>query len=99
MAQGLLKKPSTSKSKPSPHSSGITKKGSRTINPKNAKLQRQAKMNKKLTGGLTAQTERMLGEKAGHLEMIGKGRDKKGNGGGKEMAKGKAGEKGVGKRR
>ena len=46
-------------------------------------------MNKKLTSGLTAQTEKMLGEKAGHLEMVGKGRDKSG-GGEKRKEKGSA---------
>jgi hypothetical protein len=84
MAQGLIKKPASAKSKPKPtphSSSGITKKGSRTIAPKKVKLQKQMKMNRKFTSGLTAQTEKMLGEKAGHLEMIGKGRDKKGAGG------------------
>lgn len=83
MAQGLLKKPSAPKpkSKPTPHSNnGVTKKGSRTIDPKKTKLQKQMKMNRKFTSGLTAQTERMLGEKAGHLEMVGKGRDKTGKG-------------------
>jgi hypothetical protein len=79
MAQGLLKKAS----KPagaSKSSTGVTKKGSRTINPKKAKLLQQAKINKKYTAGLTAQTEAMLGERAGHLEMLGQGRKKKSGG-------------------
>ncbi len=76
MAQGLLKKPSKPAG-PSKSSTGITKKGSRTINPKKAKLLQQAKINKKYTAGLTAKTEAMLGERAGHLEMLGKGRKKK----------------------
>ena len=89
MAQGPIKKPSTSTSKPKPQSAGITKKGSRSIAPKNSKLRKQAKMTKKLTSGLTAQTEKMLGEKAGHLEMVGKGRDKTKSAGGGVVGKGK----------
>ncbi|EXJ94608.1 hypothetical protein A1O1_03004 [Capronia coronata CBS 617.96] len=80
MAQGLIKKPS--KTTASKSSSAITKKGSRTITPKKTKLLKQAKLNKKLTSGLTAKTEAMLGERAGHLEMLGHGR-KKGVAGGK----------------
>ena len=73
MAQGQVKtKPSRPTSNKSSHQTGgITKKGSRSINARNTKLQKQAKMNKKLTSGMTAQTEKMLGEKVGHLEMIG----------------------------
>lgn len=89
MAQGQVKKPQKqANSKPSGKPTGVTKKGSRSIAPKRAKLQKQAKMNKKLTSGLTAQTERMLSEKAGHMEMIGKAKDKKGNpGDGKKRGK------------
>jgi len=75
MAQGQIKKPSKQSSS-RPSSSGVTKKGSRTITPKKAKLLRQAKINKKYTAGLTAKTEAMLGERAGHLEMLGQGRKK-----------------------
>ncbi|KAK4241322.1 hypothetical protein C8A03DRAFT_12439 [Achaetomium macrosporum] len=34
------------------------------------------KIQKKYTAGLVAKTEQMLGERAGHLELIGKGRKK-----------------------
>lgn len=88
MAQGLLKKPSKPASSRST-SGGITKKGSRTITPKKAKLVKQAKMNKKFTAGLTAKTEAMLGSRAGHLELLGQGK-KKGKDGdkkGKEVGK------------
>ena len=82
MAQGAIKsKPAKTASKKGPthhNAKGVTKKGSLQMNPRKAKLQKQAKMNKKLTSGLTAQTERMLSEKAGHLELIGKGRSKGG---------------------
>ncbi|KIX00991.1 uncharacterized protein Z518_10057 [Rhinocladiella mackenziei CBS 650.93] len=75
MAQGQIKKPSKPTSSKS-SSSKIAKKGSRTITPKKAKLLKQAKLNKKYTAGLTAKTEAMLGERAGHLEMLGHGRKK-----------------------
>jgi len=90
MAQGLLKK---SASKPAVANSAITKKGARTFAPKKAKLAKQAKLNKKFTAGLTAQTEKMLGERAGHLEMLSGGRKKSTPAGakatGKSVAKGK----------
>ena len=47
------------------------------MNPRKANLQKQAKLSKKLSSGMAAGTERMLGEKVGHLELLGKGRDKK----------------------
>lgn len=88
MAQGQLKKLSTSK--PTKGSSGITKKGARSITPKKAQLRKNAELNRKFAAGLTAQTEKMLGERAGHLEML-KGRRKKsgdaGQKGGKQGGK------------
>ena len=46
----------------------------------------QHKIKRKVTGGLSTQTEKMLGEKAGHLELLRGGKkDKK-----IEMAKKKA---------
>ncbi len=88
MAQGAVKaKPKPSK--PTSHSSrpGITKKGRRTVAPKKLSLIKAQKMTKKLSGGLTAQTEKMLGAKAGHLEMLGEGGKKKASS--KEGGKGK----------
>ena len=77
MAQGPLKtKPKLKNNHQSTTSSKITKKGSRTIAPKNAKLAKQAKVNKKLTGSLINDTEKMLGARAGHLEILGGGRRK-----------------------
>ena len=87
MAQGQVKQKAKPASKPS-SSSGITKKGGRSITPKKAKLLKQAKINKKYTTGLTAKTEAMLGERAGHLEMLGQGKKKKG---GAEKDKGRSG--------
>ena len=76
MAQGLLKKPSKPAAASKSSSAGLTKKGRGTITPKKAKLIKQAKINKKYTAGLTAKTEAMLGERVGHLEMLGHGRKK-----------------------
>jgi hypothetical protein len=94
MAQGAIKpkpKSSSKTAKPS-HSSraGITKKGGRTVAPKKLNLIKAQKMTKKLSGGLTAQTEKMLGARAGHLEMLGQGgkrRSGDANGKGKAVPK------------
>jgi hypothetical protein len=64
------------------------------VAPKKANLIKAQKMTKKLSGGLTAQTEKMLGARAGHLEMLGQGGKKrsveaKGKGDPKEGSKGK----------
>lgn len=82
MAQGSVKKtarPIPSKSK---HQS---KKPSKVTKPKKAKTTAD-RLQKKYTAGLTAKTEKMLGERAGHLELIGKG--KKGKEDGKTKQKG-----------
>lgn len=70
MAQGAIKpkKPAqaaTSKSKP-------PKKGARVAKPK--KSSSADKVQKKHMAGLTGMTEKLLGERAGHLELIGKGK-------------------------
>ncbi|KAK5942886.1 hypothetical protein PMZ80_005452 [Knufia obscura] len=89
MAQGQIKKASApTKTSSRSNNAGITKRGLGDKKPKNTKLIKAQRINKKFTAGLTAQTERMLGEKAGHLEMIGKGRKKGGD------AKGVHGKKG-----
>jgi hypothetical protein len=102
MAQGAIKskpKSSAKTTKPS-HSSrtGITKKGGRTVAPKKLNLIKAKKMTKKLSGGLTAQTEKMLGARAGHLEMLGQGGKKRsgdvnGNGKGDSKKEGWKGKK------
>lgn len=80
MVQGQIKKATALSAKSSTRTTnaGVTKKGLGQKNPKKTKLIKAAKINKKFTAGLTAQTEKMLGERAGHLEMIGKGRNKGG---------------------
>lgn len=77
MAQGAVKKTF----KPNPSAKGgkstarqAAKKGG-VSKPKKPKTTAD-KMQKKYTAGLVAKTEQMLGERAGHLELIGKGRKK-----------------------
>ncbi len=78
MAQGAIKNKSSKTSKPSqPSKSGVTKKGARTIAPKKTYLVKQQTMTKKFSAGLTARTEKMLGAKVGHLEMLGSGGKKR----------------------
>jgi hypothetical protein len=94
MAQGAVKpKPKPSAKTSHASRAGITKKGGRTVAPKKLNLIKAQKMTKKISGGLTAQTEKMLGARAGHLEMLGQGGKKKrsvGSGGG-DMKGAKAG--------
>ena len=72
MAQGAVKKSAkpltVSKGKQQP------KKGARVTKPKKAKSTKADKVIKKFTSGLISKTEAMLGERAGHLELIGKGK-------------------------
>ncbi|KAI5926911.1 hypothetical protein F4810DRAFT_706868 [Camillea tinctor] len=76
MAQGTLKKPArankpASKNKPQP-----PKKGARVI--KSKKGSTADKIQRKMAAGIAAKTERLLGERAGHLELIGKGKKARG---------------------
>ncbi|KAI1484830.1 hypothetical protein F5X96DRAFT_403759 [Biscogniauxia mediterranea] len=76
MAQGVLKKPAraskpASKNKPQP-----PKKGARVI--KSKKGSTADKIQRKMAAGIAAKTERLLGERAGHLELIGKGKKARG---------------------
>lgn len=76
MAQGAVKPRAPAVAKPTKGSVGKTKKGARVAKPKKATS--SDKIQKKYSAGLVAKTEKLLGERAGHLEMIGKGRDKSG---------------------
>ncbi|KAI1459166.1 hypothetical protein F4805DRAFT_473502 [Annulohypoxylon moriforme] len=73
MAQGAVKSKKTSapsagrKAKPQP-----PKKGARVTKAKKGSA--ADKMQKKFAAGMVAKTEKLLGERAGHLELIGKGR-------------------------
>ncbi|ETS82274.1 hypothetical protein PFICI_07276 [Pestalotiopsis fici W106-1] len=75
MAQGTVK-PKAFASKPVKPNPAKTKKGARVAKPKKATS--AAKIQKKYSAGLVHKTEKLLGERAGHLEMIGKGRDRSG---------------------
>lgn len=80
MAQGTLKSKklttATAKSSRRPNALG-PKKGARTIAPRKQVLVRNKGMVKKHSSGLTAMTERTLGAKAGHLELLKGGKKNK----------------------
>jgi hypothetical protein len=73
MAQGVIKSKPKVVTKVNP---AKTKKGARVA--KSKKATSADKIQKKFAAGIVAKTERLLGERAGHLEMIGKGRDRSG---------------------
>jgi hypothetical protein len=53
-------------------------RGTRVIKPKNASIIKQNKIKHKSSSGLVGQTEKLLAQKAGHLELLKGGkRDKK----------------------
>ena len=76
MAQGGLKKNATQNPGKIGKSPGIKNKAGSINKPKKPKKTSADKLTKKLTSGMAAKTELMLGEKAGHLELIGQGRKK-----------------------
>ncbi|GAP83122.1 putative kinetochore protein [Rosellinia necatrix] len=70
-----------------------TKKGARVAKPRRAVVSAAAdKLQRRLAAGITGRTERMLGERAGHLELIGPG--KKARAGGAAAAADGAAQKG-----
>ncbi|EQK99141.1 hypothetical protein G6O67_004369 [Ophiocordyceps sinensis] len=75
MVQGAFKPSTRTKAAKPTHSK---KQASKVAKPKTNKTSVD-KVHKKFTSGLTAKTEALLGERAGHLELIGKGKkaDKK----------------------
>ncbi|KAL5117138.1 hypothetical protein ACEQ8H_004963 [Pleosporales sp. CAS-2024a] len=75
MAQGAIK----TKSKPAaPKKKQQTRPGARVIKPKKASLLQQHKIKHKSSAGLIGQTEKLMAEKAGHLELLKGGKkDKK----------------------
>ncbi|KAJ4351833.1 uncharacterized protein N0V89_007177 [Didymosphaeria variabile] len=88
MAQGAVK----------PRKSSAPKKptgpqhGNRVIKPKKQNLVSQQKLKKKATSQLTVKTEKLLAEKAGHLELL-KGGKKEGRIGGQKINKEGSGKK------
>ncbi|KAI1778109.1 hypothetical protein F4818DRAFT_438284 [Hypoxylon cercidicola] len=88
MAQGAIKsKKPTATSTARKNKPQQAKKGARVFKAKKGSA--ADKLQKKYAGGLVAQTEKLLGERAGHLELIGKGRTKN-----KDGEKGKSTTKG-----
>lgn len=73
MAQGTVKPTTRTKTAKATHSkkqaARVAKSGSRS-----GKAKAVDKAHKKFTAGLTAKTEALLGERAGHLELIGQGK-------------------------
>ncbi|KAI1000148.1 hypothetical protein K3495_g8052 [Podosphaera aphanis] len=79
MVQGSIKRKTAKATLISRRSNVLgPKKGARTIAPRRQALVRQDKMTKKHSAGLTAMTERTLGAKVGHLELLGGGKNGKG---------------------
>ncbi|AEO62418.1 uncharacterized protein THITE_2106548 [Thermothielavioides terrestris NRRL 8126] len=77
MAQGEVKKTP----KPNPGGKGGKAGGKQQAKKSGVSKAKKSKttadkIQKKYTAGLVAKTEQMLGERAGHLELIGKGRKK-----------------------
>lgn len=83
MAQGAPKKTS----KPAlpgrankPQQPSKTKKGARVVKAKKGKGSSAAdKLQRKLAAGITNKTEKLLGDRAGHLELIGPGKKARGD--------------------
>lgn len=70
MAQGTIKKLGRATPAKVTHSK---KQAAKVAKPKKSKASVD-KVHKKFTSGMTARTEALLGERAGHLELIGKGK-------------------------
>ncbi|RSM01397.1 hypothetical protein CDV31_011394 [Fusarium ambrosium] len=75
MAQGTIKKLGRATPAKVTHSK---RQASKVAKPKKNKASVD-KVHKKFTSGMTARTEALLGERAGHLELIGQGKKKKGD--------------------
>lgn len=78
MAQGSIKmkaRPAKAPTKKTHSKKQQSRGGGGAISkPQKAKSTARTKMTKKFTSGLVARTEQLLGERAGHLELIGKGK-------------------------
>lgn len=87
MAQGSVK--SASRPAPTGKPKGTVRKTSKVTKPQKAKATCAAdKMQKKLTAGMAARTEKMLGQRVHHLDVIGKGQRAQRNEKGQEKVKG-----------
>ncbi|KAI0100130.1 hypothetical protein GGR51DRAFT_533182 [Nemania sp. FL0031] len=79
MAQGAPKKTSRPAATARANKPQPTKKGARVAKAKKGKGSSAAdKLQRKLAAGITNKTERLLGERAGHLELIGPGKKARG---------------------
>lgn len=85
MAQGAVKK--TKAAAPKKPSQRV-QRGARVIKPKKASIIAQNKIKHKSSSGLVGQTEKLLAEKAGHLEMLKGGKKDKKEGGEKKKKSG-----------
>ena len=75
MAQGTIKKSSRQTPTGGAKAKHQAKKpAGRVAKPKKANKTSIDKIQRKFTSGLAAKTEQLLGERAGHLELIGKGK-------------------------
>lgn len=70
MAQGTVKMSSKA---PAPKAVHSKRQASKVSKPKKSKASGD-KVLRKFTSGMAARTEAVLGERAGHLELIGKGK-------------------------
>ncbi|KAK0384984.1 hypothetical protein NLU13_7462 [Sarocladium strictum] len=71
MAQGTVKTTGKKSTAKAIHSK---KQASRVSKPKKGATTSGDKVRRKFTAGMAAKTEQLLGERAGHLELIGKGK-------------------------
>lgn len=76
MAQGTIKK-STARAAPPPKAAHSKKQASKVKKSMAGHKAPASKVTKKFTSGMAARTEAMLGERAGHLELIGQGKKAK----------------------
>ncbi|KAL1798449.1 hypothetical protein ACET3X_002486 [Alternaria dauci] len=83
MAQGAVKK---SKAAAPKKPSQRVQRGARVIKPKNAAIIKQNKIVHKSSSGLIGQTEKLLAQKAGHLEILKGGKKDKKEGGDKKKS-------------
>lgn len=71
MAQGTIKQSTKAAQPKAVHSK---KQASKVAKPKKVSKASLDKVHRKFTSGMVARTEAVLGERAGHLELIGKGK-------------------------
>ncbi|KAI6783537.1 uncharacterized protein J7T54_005566 [Emericellopsis cladophorae] len=84
MAQGAVKPRVKGNAAKVVHSK---RQASKVSKPKKTTKQNADRVNRKFTSGMVAQTEAVLGERAGHLELIGQGKKGKTKGLGKGGSK------------